>query len=252
MKKVQLLMIMVGMMGIVQASVGMVDDFTSDTLDPAWTEVYLLSRGQTGYTYSTTTNNDQMRITGYNSNAEQWGLLRDDWSLDVGETLQVDIVSTTMGSNQYTQAGIMLHTGTDVGLTDLTGASPTNTLQNKVGYINVTWRPNRKGVYTEHWTTLNVSGGTASGGITGTLAQLWIRRDTIDTYSTGYVDSAGSHTLFDRVTKVHQPSTIGFYHDMRVSGEYIVYDNLKIVPEPATLVLLGFGAMTLTFRKLRY
>jgi len=205
------------------------DDFTSDTLDPAWTEVYLLSRGQTGYTYSTTTNNDQMRITGYNSNAEQWGLLRDDRQLGIGETLQVDIVSTTMAS-QYSQAGLLLHTGTDVGLTDLTGASPTNTLQNKVGYIEVTWRPSSNRVHTEHWTTTNKNGGSASGTITGTLAQLWIRRDTTDTYSTGYVDSAGSHTLFNRVTKVHEPSTIGFYHDMRASGEYIVYDNLKIVP----------------------
>ncbi len=248
MKKV-LLITMMGMVGMVQAGVGMVDDFTADTLDSAWTEVYLLSRGQ-DVAYDTTTNADQLTMTATSVNAEQRGLLRDDASLEVGETLVVDMVAMNPSGSSEFNAGIMIHTGTDVGLTDISGASPSNTLQDRLGYLTMSWRSNGADALCEYFSSQN-SGTQLKADSTGgeMPVQLWITRNAADTYSAGWVDSAGSHTLADGIVLSQAPgAAVGFYSDLRNSGT-AVFDNLEIIPEPATLVLLGLGALTLRKRR---
>ncbi len=210
-----------------------IDDFTADTLDSAWNEVYLLSRGQ-DVGYDTTTNVDQLTLTAVSENAEQRGLLRDDWSLGVGETLKVDMISMSNASVEF-NAGIMIHTGTDVGLDDITGASPSNTLQDRLGYIIMSWRSNGSDALCEYFPTQN--NGTQLKADTGgeMPMQLWITRDAVDTYSAGWVDSSGSHTLADGVVLSQQPgAAVGFYFDLRADGT-VVFDNPGILKlgEPA-------------------
>ena len=76
----------------------LLDDFSSDTLSPEYTASVVASfdAGQIEYEFETTSNDNRLTMT---SNSLPVGnqvvLLRDDVSLDVGETLIVDLVSTT-------------------------------------------------------------------------------------------------------------------------------------------------------------
>ncbi len=233
MKIEKLLLLLTMGLFIGAAPAALVDDFTSDSLDPAWVEVYLLSRGQNGYTYDTTTNDNELTITGDNSNAEQWGLLRDDFSLQVGQKLVVDLVGMTDAGTEF-NAGIMIHTSTGVGLDDISGASPSNTLQDRLGYLTMSWRSNGTDALCEYFNSQN--SGTQLKADTGgeRPVKLWIIRESADTYTAGWTMADGIDRTFGGmpVTVNAAPgAAVGFYTDMRTAGS-AVFDNLKIVPVP--------------------
>lgn len=44
-------------------------------------------------------------------------------------------------------------------------------------------------------------------------------------------------------------NAIGLYSDMREVNTFGTFDDLEIIPEPATIVLLGLGGLSLLRRK---
>jgi hypothetical protein len=87
----------------------------------------------------------------------------------------------------------------------------------------------------------------ASGkpGVTwANLTGLYISRTSDTTFQGGYSTASGDTQLVSwTVTSTTMRNAIGFYADVRAITTYGDLDNLRIVPEPATMLLLGIGSI---------
>ena len=231
MKRVLVLML-VGMLAAA-AQATLIDDFSGDL--SAYTNTVILnnSGGATVSTWQISGGKLELVTSAY-GNVDQQAFIYNGLSLAVGQEVQVDIVHN--GGSQ------------DLGLY-VGGVAPTTGVRES--YLNVYAR-NSTQVYSRGFTDIvggemNLKGGTISEPA---YDKLFIMRDGINDYEAGYYNGSTRVVIADRngLTDI-DGSYVGFYSDVRAVGTLGSLDNLTVVPEPATMCLLGLGALALRRRK---
>ena len=227
-----------------------VDTFTG-ALSPAYTLTRVLDNGvaQANISFSTTGDALRATYTGATAAAEQVVLLRNDYSLAVGQTLTVDVSQAVSTSEM------------DIGIAVSSTVAPTvasvsdTDTRNTAHWAAVYLRPNQNAVRT---LTQQLGGALVSNvGVLGTdetlVSKLWIKRNTATSFSLGYINT--SAVSFESQTITMDSSVgaaIGIYADLRaIGGTLGTLDNLTIIPEPSAAALAGFAALGLAFRRRR-
>lgn len=184
--------------------------------------------------------------SGTNSH-EQLLFMRNDGSLEVGQTLLIDVLMPITTSEM--DFGLAL-TGTTAptGLGAVSGDTRTS-----ADWLSVSVRPSQNAIRVN--SSINGTVTTGSGVLTAdetAVGKLFIDRVTATQFIVGYFDT--SDTRFEALTvnftNTDIGSRIGFYADLRANGGSLGnLDNLSIVPEPATALLGAFGALGLLRRR---
>ncbi|MBX3426856.1 MAG: PEP-CTERM sorting domain-containing protein [Pirellulales bacterium] len=215
--------------------IGLIDDF-SGTLAP-YTATRILKA-----TPAASDNVGQWQITGgslefstttYNA-IEQYALTRTDATLQVGEELRADYLGGNNGSQ-------------DIGL--YVGAGhPTPDV--RADYVNIYVRNNGQ-LFSRGFngtTELSLAGGGSPA-----VDTLFIKRTAADAFELGYYEAGVRNVLSTRsaLSNANIGNAIGFYADIRAAGVRGNMDNLRIVPEPATVVLAGVALMGLVAARRR-
>lgn len=231
MKKLSLLALLC-MMGVAAQAV-LIDDFSGDL--SAWTGTVILDNAnsavQNTSAWQITSGALQLNTTVRDgTSVEQWAMIRNGLSLGVGQELQLD-VSHTLASQ-------------DIGLY-VGGTAPT---------FNV--RRDYIAIYARHTAELFTRGfdGTTEYGQVGWIKpayeKLFIARIDSNVFEVGYYEGGVRNVMVTRTPATANAATVvGIYADVRGVGVLGNADNLTIVPEPATLALLGLGLLISRKRK---
>lgn len=208
------------------AEAGLIDDFSGDL--SAYTSTVILDANGGG------SNTSAWQITGGGlelstsvyDGIEQYAFIYSGLTLGVGEEVQADVVHN--GGSQ----DIGLYVG---GSTPVTGV--------REHYLNVYARTNGD-VLSRGFTDVVSGEVSLKGGATmnGTFDTLFIKRDGVSDFELGYYDGGTRVVIADRngITD-NDGSVVGFYADVRAAGTVGVADNLRVIPEPATLALGGLS-----------
>ncbi|MEO5917359.1 MAG: PEP-CTERM sorting domain-containing protein [Luteolibacter sp.] len=228
----------------------LVDDFSDLTLTE-YTQTRILDStfANVNISFSASTGALGASYSGTPNAAEQVVILRDDYTLGVGETLTVDVSQATSTSDL------------DLGIVVATTKSPTAVssldldTRDTMQWASVYIRPNQNAVRSLSYdgTTLVSGTGVLTADET-TVAKLWIKRDSANTFSLGYINTSATSFTSKTVTMGSSSvgAAIGFYADLRVAGGTLgTLDNLTIIPEPSTAILAGLTAIGLGFRRKR-
>ena len=225
MKKFLLSMLVMAMAGV-SANATVIDDY-SGTLDGYTATVILDANGGSSNTASWAIVDGALTYTtsAYDG-IEQSALIKDGYTLNVGEELQANVAN-----NQSSQ---------DLGL--YVGVAPTAGV--RANYVAVYAR-NDGDMFTRGFD------GTGEYGLVGdwnnpTYDTLFIARTAENTFELGYYNGEVRVVMATRTpvnTLAGADLVVGYYTDVRGAGTLGSADNLAIVPEPATLSILGLGAL---------
>ena len=183
------------------------------------------------------------------SQPEQLVLLRNDFSLGIGNVLLVDVAFPAQTSQM--DFGIAVSaTATPAGVVNPT---PTDT-RTGFNWTGIYVRPSQNAVR-----AASSIGGvldTGTGVLTAdetAVGQLFIERNSATDFTLGYYDTSNvrfvSRTVTFAATDVG--TAIGFYADLRaVGGSLGSLDNLRmtVIPEPSTAAFVGIGLLGLIGR----
>jgi hypothetical protein len=225
MKKACVLMLL-GMMGVAAQAV-LIDDFSGDL--SAYTSTVILDNNGGASNVSSWQIVDgvlQLNTTTYDG-IEQYAFIRSGLTLGVGQELQADVVVGATGSQD-----IGLYVG---GTTPQTGV--------RMDYIAM-YRRNNGQLFSRGFdgTTEYALAGNWTNNIP--IDTLFIARTAENTFEAGWYYNGERTVLVTRTPSYANAATfIGFYADVRGAGVVGSLDNLRIVPEPATMALLGLGAL---------
>jgi autotransporter-associated beta strand protein len=159
------------------------------------------------------------------STYEQMVLLREDVSLDIGETLAVDVVMATTGLTM--DFGLAV-SAVDNPIAASGGDSDTRDIFN---WASVAVRPSQDSIRVNQSSggIVNTGGGVLSSVETN-VAGLYITRNSATQFVLGYVDTNSTSfvatTLNFAATDVG--TALGFYMDVRSNGTLGNFDNLRI------------------------
>jgi hypothetical protein len=237
MKKIQIgvTAVIVGL-GCVSASLaGVISDDFSGGLGSWSSTVMLDNGGSTTNTYDWQVNGGgqlELNTTAYD-NVEQSAYIRSGASLEIGEEAQVTMSVPISGNRNF---------GLYVG-----GTAPA------------------PGVRQDYITVYGESGSStvSSRGFDGTTEYnnpniddtsadtLFIARTADNTYEVGFYEGETRTVVTTRTpATANSADYVGIYADVRAAGTVGAIDSFQIIPEPATLGLLGiFGGGLLFFRR---
>ncbi|HRU16157.1 MAG TPA: PEP-CTERM sorting domain-containing protein [Anaerohalosphaeraceae bacterium] len=225
MKKVCVLML-AGLIGVAAQAV-LIDDFSGDL--SAYTNTVILDNNGGASNVSSWQIADgvlQISTTVYDG-IEQHAFIRSGLSLGIGHELQADVVVGATGTQD-----IGLYVG---GTTPQTGV--------RKDYIAM-YRRNNGQLFSRGFdgTTEYALAGDWTHNIP--IDTLFIARIAENTYEAGWYYQGTRTVLATRTPAYANAGTVvGFYADVRGAGVVGSLDNLRIlVPEPATMGLLGLGA----------
>jgi hypothetical protein len=246
MKKLSILLILCLLSWAAQAV--LVDSF-SDTSLAEYTKTVVHDGDASKVSYFQSPSGALQCKTDSNPNIEQILFLRDDYSVGVGQTLMVDISERSGLRNDIGIAVCFSATPPEVDYDTGTGGYQSTRQDYCAVYVQAD-NDNLKGIYVNGTTagsTIYADGSHASSDVT----QLFITRDSLTQWSLGYISGAQGVHVFATGTLDNTDigSAIGFFTDMRNIDTVGDMDNLRIVPEPATLALLGIGLAFIRKRK---
>lgn len=231
MKRVSLLMLALLMAVSVQATV--IDDFDDGDVSD-WTSTVILDTDESGgsNTSALDASTGQLAlVTSSYQSIEQYALIKDGVSLNVGEELQVDVTIT----------GDSLDIGLYVG-----GADPVTGVRSD--YVTVYARDTGE-LFARGFNGTSELGQV--GWVSPDYSSLFIARIDASTYEVGYYLTNGDRVVMTTRTDMTgvDGSVVGLYADVRGTGTLGYVDNMRIVPEPATMALLGMGMVALRRRR---
>lgn len=232
------------------ASAATVIDTFTGALSPQYTQTRVLDNG-TGANVSFSTTGGALSASYAGTNAaEQVLLLRDDYTLAVGNTLTVDVSQATSTSEMdfgiavaSTKAPSGVATTGDTRTTFDWAAVYVRPSSNELKNLSSTGTPTR---------TLISNTGNFTGVDETTVKSLWIKRDSTNVFSLGYINSSDVSFTSRTVTfsGIGATPAIGIYADLRANGGTLgTLDNLTIIPEPRAAMLGLIGLLALLRRR---
>lgn len=230
----KLIMLLIVSLIVSGAQAVIIDDFDDGDMSE-YNQTVVLETDTTSYDTVFENPNGAVQATlGTYPGIEQALCLRDDYSLNVGEILRIDTTGFT-GGNQ------------DLGIAV---ADTKNQPEGgpRSDYLFITLRENRGHYLTRQF--LGQSEEPYEQGWPGDMDKIYIERIDNDTFETGYYiggTKTSVHSMDVQNTDIG--NAIGLYSDMRAENTIGTLDNLEIVPEPATIALLGLGGLSLIRRK---
>lgn len=227
------------------AAVIVIDDFTSDTLSPAYTQSNALVNGTAAtVTFDTTTNDDLLTyrvLTAQGSpNATQTTLFRNDYSL--GNVSDGDYVQLTTSIHSTTSQSVLGGLALDsASISPTTRANLYCLLLLGDGKVRV------------HQGGSDVFTSSSAVVTTGNPVTLRIVRESANSVSSWYsTDGGANFTQIDVVRTVAAFNAMGMYAgNARSATPTIRYDDFVITPDPATLGLLALGGLGVLRRRPR-
>lgn len=240
----------------------LIDNFNTDDLANYTTTIILAQNADGPMNFAISGGALQVSRTFSSGNNPQQDLfLRGDYSLGVGQTLYVDITSLATTNNPVTDFGIAIAAQTNPTPAIYTGAN----VDVRSNMVSVEVKPGSSEIganffdgHTQVFSSHNTTSSQGNNFLS--LTGLWISEPSAQTFSVGYVVGGTNYTY--KTFAMNNGSAgdasigaaVGFFADIRPGAgttltSPVLLDNLQIVPEPSTMVLmglgLGFGALLL-------
>lgn len=240
------MLIMVFVMGPA-ARATFVDDFTSDTLDPAWVASTVLDTSdavQSGV-WDTTTHDNQLtgQVSNGGSGATQVVLLRNDVGLPLVDGEEVSVDFELLNSNGLSTSGGLV-IGTATGVTErknMLMVYASNSGEVKAVYFDNNGSPTKNSTtYTVGPINLMIRYRDYGGGDLRYKILYETATDGVNTVGFYYVNSMNSPLPGD---------SVGLYMGNGDNTGDHVFDNFVVTPEPATFGLMALGCLSLLKRK---
>ena len=217
------LLVALGGSAVMAGPIGLIDDFEDTDLSD-YNSTVILDAGGTGsntYAWQSPAGSLELDTSVYDG-IEQYAFIRSGLTLAVGQEVQADVVVGATGSQD-----IGLYVG---GTTPVTGV--------RVDYIAM-YRRNSGQLFSRGFD------GTSEYPLAGDwnndipIDALFIARTAVNTYEAGWYDGGVRNVLATRTpTTPNDGDVVGFYADVRAAGTVGGLDNLRIVPEPASMLLV--------------
>lgn len=216
-----------------------VDDF-SDALNESWIQSTVIDAAGT-YTFDTTTVPGELTMTmsGYSA-PKQEVLLRDDYNLGVGYTLLTDLTGVVAGTGG---GGVGLFISTATGITS----------REDVIWVMYDVKSGQVNGYHKHHdgsTAVDVRVRMEDAGFEETTVpdELYIDRTATNEYEVGFYVGTTRCTVtpitVDTTGDLCPGAAIGYFVDIRENSS-ASFDDLRLIPEPSSLVLLACGLVGL-------